>query len=344
MNKYLIILSLLILVAVGTVFAMRSEYVVQQIPEKVKEMAQISPTPIPFEELTIPYLRNKQYDGALGERTLYQSRGSYNSYLSSYTSDGLKINGLLTIPRTEEPLGGYPAIVFIHGYIPPAQYRTTEKYDDYVNYLARNGFVVFKIDLRGHGESEGTAGGAYYSPDYVIDTLNAYAALRKADFVNANRIGIWGHSMAGNVIMRSMAARPDIPAGVIWAGAVYTYEDMRTYGIDDNSYVRPPSRAPTQRAREQLFSQMGEPSLQSEFWQMVSPVSYFPDLKGAVQIHHAVNDDVVSIEYSRNLEKIAEAQGADVELVEHSSGGHNITGSAFVDAMQGTVEFFNENL
>ena len=178
----------------------------------------------------------------------------------------------------------------------------------------------------------------------MIDTLNAYAALRKTDFVNANRIGIWGHSMAGNVIMRSMAARPDIPAGVIWAGAVYTYEDMRTYGIDDNSYVRPPSRAPTQRAREQLFSQMGAPSLQTEFWQMVSPVSYLTDLKGAVQIHHAVNDDVVSIEYSRNLEKIAEEQGADVELVEHSSGGHNITGPAFVDAMQGTVEFFNENL
>lgn len=344
MNKYFIILCILVLVGIGTIYAMKSEYVIEQIPEKVKEMAKITPTPVPFAELTISYLRNRQYTGVLDDRTLYQTRATYNSYLTSYSSDGLKINGLLTIPTTEEPLGGYPAIVFIHGYIPPTQYRTTEKYDDYVNYLARNGYVVFKIDLRGHGESEGTAGGAYYSSDYVIDALNAYQSLRKAEFVNAQRIGLWGHSMAGNVVMRSLAARPDIPAAVIWAGAVYTYEDLAAYRINDTSYIRRPTTDPTPQARQRLRDQLGEPSLQSELWKQIAPVTYLSDLKGAVQIHHAVNDDVVSIEYSRNLEQIAEKQNADITLIEHASGGHNITGPAFVDAMQETVEFFDKHL
>ena len=127
----------------------------------------------------------------------------------------------------------------MHGYIPPSTYVTTEKYTDYVDFLARSGYVVFKIDLRGHGDSEGVARGGYYSADYVIDTLNARAALENADFVNKNKIGLWGHSMAGNVVTRSLAVRPEIPAIVIWGGAVYTYDDRLKYGISDNSY-RPP--------------------------------------------------------------------------------------------------------
>src|SRR5690606_32073025 len=99
---------------------------------------------------------------------------------------------------------------------PPSQYSTVTQYDDYIDFLARSGFVVFKIDLRGHGDSEGEAGGGYYGSDYIVDTLNAYSALEHADFVNPHAIGLWGHSMAGNVVLRSMVAKPDIPAAVIW--------------------------------------------------------------------------------------------------------------------------------
>ncbi len=303
-----------------------------------------TPTPVPFAEMTIPYLRERSYKSNLRERTLFSNNGSYSSYLTSYDSDGFNINGLLTIPAGAEPDDGWPAIVFIHGYIPPSQYQTTEKYQAYVDYLASNGFVVFKIDLRGHGESEGIPGGAYYSSDYIVDTLNAYAALREADFVNLDAIGLWGHSMAGNVILRSMAVRPDIPAAVIWAGAVYTYQDMRTYGISDNSYVPPPSGSPTRQTRRRIFEKVGEFSPDNEFWKQVAATNYLNDIKGSLQIHHAVNDDVVSIEYSRNLLDVAEGTQASIELIEHPSGGHNISDPSFSNAMQQTVDFFSENL
>jgi dipeptidyl aminopeptidase/acylaminoacyl peptidase len=138
--------------------------------------------------------------------------------LTSYDSDGLRVNGLLTIPKGQGP---HPAIVFVHGYIAPTIYKTTERYQDYVDYLARNGFVVFKIDLRGNGESEGDPGGAYYSGDYVIDTLNAYVALQSAEFVDPARVGLWGHSMAGNVTFRALVAKKDIPAVSSGQGRLY---------------------------------------------------------------------------------------------------------------------------
>ena len=137
-----------------------------------------TPTPMKFRELTVPYLRERAYKSSLGKMNLLETNTTYKTYTTNYTSDGLKVNGLLTEPTGETPAGGWPAIVFVHGYIPPSLYETTgAPYSAYVDYLARNGFVVFKIDLRGHGNSEGKAGGGYYGSDYVVDTLNAYAAL-----------------------------------------------------------------------------------------------------------------------------------------------------------------------
>lgn len=301
--------------------------------------------PRPFSELTIPSLRGREYKSNLGELNEVSESPDYTSYVTSYDSEGIRVNGLLTRPSGETPEGGWPAIVFIHGYIPPAQYATLgPQYADYVDYLARSGFVVFKIDLRGHGDSEGEPSGAYYSSDYIYDTLNAYAALQNTDFVNPEKIGLWGHSMAGNIVMRSLAAKPDIPAGVIWAGAVYSYTDMAKYGIRDSSYDPPDSDSVRARRRREIRKAHGEPDLDSPFWKQVAPVSYLNDLKGAVQIHHAIDDDVVRIGYARDLKNYLDDTSVRHEIIEHESGGHNITGTSFNTAMQQTAEFYKENL
>jgi uncharacterized protein len=141
---------------------------------------------------------------------------------------GLKIYGLLTVPYADPPEGGHPAIVFNHGYIPPTVYVTTERYIAYVDWLARAGYVVFRIDYRGHDRSEGEASGAYGNPGYTVDVLNAVAALQQYPGVNPQKIGMWGHSMGGYLTLRSMVISPDIKAGVIWAGVVASYPDMLT--------------------------------------------------------------------------------------------------------------------
>ncbi|MBI2443577.1 MAG: alpha/beta fold hydrolase [Candidatus Levybacteria bacterium] len=317
-----------------------------------------TPTPMPFRELTVPYLREREYKSSLGEREVAYQGSNYTAYLTSYDSDGLKVNGLLTIPnqdssdqndRVERGSAGinedkYPAIVFIHGYIPPSTYVTTQNYYDYVDYLARKGFVVFKIDLRGHGDSEGEPGGGYYGSDYVVDALNSRAALQSSGFVNPQKIGFWGHSMAGNIVMRSLAAQTDIPAVVIWAGAVYSYLDWQKYRINDNSYSSPQMSPQRQRRRQELFEKYGSPSATSVFWQQVAPTNYLGDIKGAIQLNHAVDDDVVNIGYSRDLVAMLDKTNIPHELHEYPTGGHNITGSSFVTAMNNTVGFFEKYL
>lgn len=303
----------------------------------------LTPTPFPFIELTIPHLRGRSYESSLSELQQVSANSSYISYLTSYSSDGFRVNGLLTKPTGEMPNGGWPAIIFIHGYIPPANYNTLTSYSSYVDFLARNGFVVFKIDLRGHGDSEGEAGGGYFGSDYIIDVLNARSALSNSDFVNPQNIGVWGHSMAGNIALRSMVSS-DIPAIVVWAGAVYTYDDRVKYGINDSSFSISQLSPTRSSKRQELFEKYGSPSAQSVFWQKVIPTNYLQDIKGAIQIHHALDDNVVNIGYSRDLMKILDKTSIFHELHEYKNGGHNLTESSFNQAMQRTVDFFRNYL
>lgn len=301
-----------------------------------------TPTPFPFAELTIPHLQNRAYTGMILEKTKTTETGTYTGYLASYRSDNHTIYGFLTIPKNRMPEEGFPAVVFVHGYIPPHEYKTLENYSAYVDYLASHGLAVFKIDLRGHGDSEGEAGGAYYSGDYIIDTLNAHAALSNENFVDKNRVFLWGHSMGGNVVFRAMAVKPDIPKIVLWAGAVYTYEDFRSYRIQDTSYMAPSGDTPPRRRRQELFDTYGEFDPDSAFWKQVPATNYLKGIAGEIQIHHAVNDRVVSIGYSRNLASILERSGIPFTLYEYTDGGHNINGQSFSVAMERTVKFFTE--
>lgn len=312
--------------------------------EKIIQNETPKPTPFPFQELTLPYLREREYTSSLGELERLSQDSSYTSYLTSYDSDGFRVNGLLTIPSGDQPPDGFPAIVFLHGYIPPTLYRTTSNYAAYVDYLARRGYVVFKIDLRGHDQSEGEPMGGYYAGDYVIDTLNAYSALQNADFVNPAKIGLWGHSMSGNVTFRAFVAKQDIPALNIWAGAVYTYEDFGQFRISDNSYRPPTDDSVRRRYREELNQTYGDFDPESEFWKQVPATNYLDGVTGALQLNHAVDDEVVNIGYSRNLIDVLKGSEIVFELKEYPSGGHNISGSAFNAAMQNTVSFYDKYL
>ncbi len=300
-----------------------------------------TPTTFPFQELTIPYLKNKDYQSTLSEFTPISSNTSYSSYLTSYQSDGLRINSLLTIPKGKAPEGGWPAVVFVHGYIPPLNYQTEKNYVSYVDYLANNNLVVLKIDLRGHGYSEGDPTGAYYSGDYVIDTLNAYSALENSEFVDQSNIYLWGHSMAGNIVLRALAAKPTIKKVVIWAGAVFSYEDFQEYRISDSSYRRPEERSEHSRNRQELFDLYGNFDSNNWFWQRVPATNYLDDIEGEIQIHHAVDDGVVAVGYSRDLSKRLEEADIKHEFFEYQSGGHNISGANFGVAMQRVLDFFN---
>jgi dipeptidyl aminopeptidase/acylaminoacyl peptidase len=149
--------------------------------------------------------------------------------------------------------------------------------------------------------------------------------------------------MAGNLVLRAMLVEPAVKAGVIWAGAVYSYDDFEKYAITDTSFVRRPDSPGLRRSR-QIFEAYGRPNTAEAFWQAVSLTENIAYLQSPLQVHHAKDDDVVNIGYSRDLAEVLKAAGKLYEYYEYDSGGHNINSPAFELAMRRTIAFFQAHL
>ncbi len=287
--------------------------------------------------LSILTMRARAYPGSpiFIEQTLTPGT-NYNQYIVSYRSDGLKLFALMTVPTTTRPATGWPAIVFNHGYVPPERYDATERYEAHIDALARNGYIVFRPDYRGHGASEGSAIGGYTGPAYTVDVLNAVASIQTYAAADPNRIGMWGHSLGGMIALRSMVIDNTIKAGVIWSGVVVAVPDLLTF-LDFSPAPLPNA---VFRFREQLFGEFGTPQTNPTFWNSISPNNFLNDLSGPLQLHHGTGDDIVPTLFSTILARQTQAAGQAAELFTYAGDDHNISAN-FDEAITRTVRFFD---
>lgn len=344
MNKRTLIVLILVLLVVGTAMYNRlfdkSKQATTNRQTNGTDAQDDQETVTTSDPLTIDSLRKGTYPGS--EVTLekvLEPGSNYQRYIASYRSEGLKIYALLTVPNGDKPGTGFPVIIFNHGFIPPTEYKTTEKYVAYVDGFARIGYIVFKPDYRGHGNSEGVAVGGYGSNAYTIDVLNAVASIKKYVSADPNRIGMWGHSMGGHLTLRAMVIAKDIKAGVIWAGVVGSYPDLLN-NWRRRIFTPPPVPSGARRWRQFLVAQYGTPEQNPEFWNSISANSYLSDISGPLQLHHGTADTSVPIEFSQKLETAMKAAGKEVEFYSYPGNDHNLSIS-FTIAMERSKKFFD---
>jgi len=297
--------------------------------------------------IMVEFMREQEYPGSevVIEEVLAPGI-NYNRYLASYRSDGYKIYALLTVPTGTRPATGWPVIIFNHGYIPPEIYRTTERYIAYVDGFARNGYIVFRSDYRGHGFSEGEPTSSRGDPAYTNDVLNAVATMRGYADADPERIGMWGHSMGGLLTLRSMVTTKEVNVGVIWAGVVAPYDVLYR---ENNSLLTPepavvdPTTAQRRRWRQEMIDRFGEPEENPAAWAAISPNSYVSDLSGPIQLHHGTADSDVPVSYSQTLNAQIASVGGVVDYYEYPGDDHNLSVN-FTTAMARSVAFFDRYL
>ena len=304
------------------------------------------PSSVQPNPLSIEFMRSQNYPGSeiTIEKTL-SPEAKFDRFLASYKSEGLKIYALLLVPKGTKPDGGWPVIVFNHGYIPPEQYDPTQRYIAYENALANAGYIVFKPDYRGNGNSEGTAGSAYYSPNYAIDDLNAIASIKKYKDANPNRIGIWGHSMGGNITLRALVVnRTDIKAAVIWGGVVGSYDNLINHWQNRVKYHPAPEDLTLRnKNRQDLINKYGTPSANPNFWNSIDPTNFVNDISTPIQLNVGTADAEVPPDFSKLLYDNLVEHGKTAEYFEYPGSDHNIS-QGFNLAMQRTIAFFDKYL
>ncbi|MFC4425144.1 alpha/beta hydrolase family protein [Deinococcus navajonensis] len=278
--------------------------------------------------ISLAALRARSYPGSpLKVKRSLPAGINYSRQVVSYQSDGLTIYALLTVPTGPAPQGGWPAIVFNHGYIPPNEYRTTERYVAYQDAFARSGFVTLKSDYRGHGASEGEARGGYNDPGYTVDVLNAASSLKQDRRVNPRRLGLWGHSMGGQLSLRAMLVDPDLKAASLWAGVMASYDVLAT----DWNRV-PGTPAPELDA------------LNRRYLRLLSPNAALTDLRGRpLQLHHGTADEDVPYSFQQSLARDLRAAGQPFEAYRYPGDNHNLSRNLGL-ALRRSVAFFKQHL
>jgi pimeloyl-ACP methyl ester carboxylesterase len=123
---------------------------------------------------------------------------------------GIIQSALLYVPPGATAQHPAPAVLVSHGYI-----NTREMQSPFAIELARRGFVVLAMDMKGHGYS----GGAVVFPG---DDLGGAAALRyltSLPYVDKANVGLEGHSMGGIPVGSAAAAMPEGYKAIVFEGS-----------------------------------------------------------------------------------------------------------------------------
>lgn len=117
----------------------------------------------------------------------------------TFKSGGLNCAGDLYLPDGHKG-GKRPGLVIGHGFS-----LVKEALVEEAGYFSRAGYVTLAIDYRSFGESEGEPRGQLFPLNEVEDYRNAISYLQTRDEVDPDRIGIWGTSFAGALVIYTAA-------------------------------------------------------------------------------------------------------------------------------------------
>jgi uncharacterized protein len=321
------------------VFGIYSFYI--KYPDQIPQIIQNKSS----SPLNIEYMRSQKYPGSdiVIEESL-PSGSNYKRYIVSFRSDGLKEYAYMTIPLTQKPDGGFPVIIFNHGYQIPKLYTPDGNYIAYMDALAKEGYIIFKPDFRGNGKSQGSPVSSYFSPDYSIDVLNAISSIKKYSNVDTARIGMWGHSMGGAISLRVAEISSDIKAVVIWSGVVGSYNDI-IYNWQDKVSYKPEKQDLYLRnlGLAELLEKNGSPAENPDFWKSVDPSQNLKYINNPFQLHVGLDDNQVPPNFSKSLFNKMIGESIKAEYFEYPGANHDINQS-FDTAMKRTVAFFSKYL
>lgn len=170
-------------------------------------------------------------------------------------SEGVRMRGFVMLPETQEP-AKLPAIVMSHGWGGTAAMLRPQ-----AERFARAGYFVLVFDYRGWGESEGRvvrdpASGSdgkrelreVVDPiDQATDIMNALHWAMGEARVDTGRVGLWGTSFSGGLMVYVAARDPRVKAlvsQVAWFGQART-------GMAPEALAKAQGEA-TRRARGEL--------------------------------------------------------------------------------------------
>ncbi|UGQ47525.1 S9 family peptidase [Massilia endophytica] len=256
----------------------------------------------------------------------YKSDHLPTEYGTMKAKDGQTLYYSMIKPYKFDASKKYPVYLSTYGG-PHAQHVTRKWGDTFDQYMAQQGYVVFRLDNRGSGRRERAFTDAIYhnlGKVEVEDQLAGIDWLGKQSFVDAKRIGVYGWSYGGFMALRLLSQGSDkIAAGV--SGAPVT--DWKLY---DTHYT------------EQF---MGMPSENVEGYKQSNVFYHVDGLKSKLLLIHGMADDNVLFTNSTKMIDALVNRGVQFELMTYPGAKHGVANRLQRKHVQTTIDaFFRKHL
>lgn len=245
---------------------------------------------------------------------------SFPSLVDDYT-----LRARILKPAEMQPGTRYP-VLFGPVYSNTARNRWSGNYSLVQQLLVKKGYVIVQVDSRG---SDGY--GRAFREEFLLgfadqdieDYASAVAYLESLDYVDPDRIGIWGSSYGGTLSVYSLLMKPGLfQAGVAAAAAV----DPFFFGTDDVAIVRRPQTHPKVFERKAL--------------------KYAANLEDHLLFIHGMQDHVVPFKTTAVLAEELIRQGKDFDFAFAPGATHGWSRERHYDRylFGKMIEFFDRHL
>ena len=213
---------------------------------------------------------------------------SFPSLVDEYT-----LHARILKPTNMKPGKKYP-VLFGPVYSNTARNRWAGNYSLVQNLLVKKGYIIVQVDSRGsngYGRAFREEFLLGFADQDIEDYASAVAYMESLDYVDPNRIGIWGSSYGGTLSVYSLLMKPGLfQVGVAAAAAV----DPVFFGTDDVAIVRSPKTHPEIFERKALY--------------------YAANLEDKLLIIHGMQDHVVPFKTTAVLAEELIKQGKDFDF------------------------------
>ena len=240
--------------------------------------------------------------------------------------DGQRLHYRLTRPAGRARPGGHPVIVYVYGG-PGAQRVRNEWPPLLLQLLAANGYGVLELDNRGSANRERRFEAAIHrrmGAAEVRDQVRGARFLAGLPWVDAGRIGVFGHSYGGYMTLMCLMQAPEVfRAGV----AVAPVTDWSLY---DTHY--------TERY-------LGTPQDNPDGYRDSSVFAHLSGLTGRVLVIHGMADDNVLFTHSTKLFRAMQSRNLPFEMMAYPGSKHALQErDVSIHRFTLLLDFFGRNL
>lgn len=251
-----------------------------------------------------------------------------NEFFKFTTSEDIELEGYMIKPKDFDENKSYPVFMYVYG--GPESQNVKDQFshrNPWFQYLTQQGYIVACVDNRGtnaRGEEFRKSTYMQLGNLETIDQIEAAKYLGRLNYIDSERIGIFGWSYGGYMSLSCLFKASDVFKMAI---SVAPVTNWRYY---DTIYTERFMRTPQENA---------------EGYDQNSPINFVDGMKGKLLLIHGMGDDNVHFQNSTELVKALIDANKQFDMQFYPNKNHNIRGgNTSYHLYKKMSEFVIENL